>query len=124
MLITHLHFGGDCADAIVLYEKAFNTKAGDYDYRDNMIAHARMNIHGQMVWLNDAKEYIKNEFGIDGTAHLVLTFNTPEELLACYEHFITDKNAPVPFREAPYSKLSGSFLDKFGVLWAFMVMSE
>ena len=125
MLITHLHFNGDCADAIALYEKAFNTKAEDYDFRDNKIAHAEIKIHGQIIWLNDAKEFIKSGYGIDGSAHLVLTFDTPEELLACYEYFKTDENdAPVPFHEAPYSKLSGSFMDKFGILWAFMVVSE
>ena len=80
-----------------------------------------MKIHGQMVWLNDAKEYMKNSNGIDGTAHLVLTFNTPEELLACYENFKPDDNAPAPFHQAPYSKLVGNFMDRFGVLWGFMV---
>ena len=123
MLIPHLHFDGDCADAIALYEKAFNTKAYDYDYKDNKIAHARMNIQGQTVWLNDAKEHMKNGFGIDCSTHFVLTFNTPEELLACYEYFRTDENTPAPFHEASYSKLVGNFLDKFGVLWGFMVDS-
>ena len=124
MLIPHLHFGGDCADAINLYEKAFNTKAEDYDYKDSKIAHARMKIHGQTVWLNDAKEHIKNGFGIDGAAHLILTFNTREELLACYEHFKADKNAPVPFHETSYSESAGNFIDKFGVLWGFIVVDK
>ena len=124
MLIPHLHFNGDCADAIALYEKAFSTKARDYDYIDNKIAHAGMNIHGQPVWLNDAKVHIKNGFGIDCSAHLVVTFDTPEELLACYEYLTTDENSPVPFRETPYSKLAGNFLDKYGVLWGFMVDSR
>ena len=121
MLITHLHFGGDCADAIALYEKAFDTKAYDYDYGSNGIAHARMKIHGQMIWLNDVKEHMKSGFGIDCSTHFVLTFNTPEELLACYENFKMDDNAPAPFHETPYSKLVGNFMDKFGVLWGFMV---
>jgi PhnB protein len=124
MLIPHLHFNGDCVDAIALYERAFSTKAYNYDYRDNKIAHARMNIHGQTIWLNDAKEHIKSGFGSDCSTHLVLTFNTPEELLNCYENFKTDENAPVPFHETPYSKLVGNFMDKFGVLWGFMVVVE
>jgi len=121
MLVPHLHFDGDCADAIALYEKAFNTKAHGYDYNGNKIAHAVMIIHGQSIWLNDAKEHIKNGFGINCSAHLVVTFDTPEELLTCYENFKTDENAPVPFYKTPYSKLAGNFLDKFGVLWGFMV---
>lgn len=125
MLVPHLHFNGNCAEAIALYEKAFSTKAGDYDYgRDHKIAHANMIIHGQMIWLNDAKEYIKNEYGINCAAHFVLTFNTSDELLACYENFKTDDTTPLPFYETPYSKLSGNFLDKFGVLWGFMVEAK
>lgn len=120
MLIPHLHFGGDCADAIALYEKAFKTKAEDYDYRDDKIAHAEMNIHGQRVWLNDA--FGNKDKSLDcGAVHLILTFNTAEELLSCYENLKADDNAPAPFKETPYSKLVGNFLDKFGVLWGFMV---
>ena len=121
MLIIHLHFDGDCAAAIALYEKAFNTKAYGYDFRENRIAHARMDIHGQVIWLNDAKEHIQNGYGIDGNAHLVLTFDTPEELLACYEILKAEDNASTPFQETPYSKLSGNFVDKYGVLWGFLL---
>lgn len=32
MLIPHLHFCGDCKEAIDLYEKAFNTKIESIDY--------------------------------------------------------------------------------------------
>jgi len=122
MLITHLHFNGDCADAIALYEKAFNTKAFDYDYGNNGIAHARMIIHGQTVWLNDAKDHMRNEFGIDGAAHLVVTFDTPEELLACHEIMAAGENVPCPFAETPYSKMAGNFKDKYGVLWGFIIV--
>jgi len=61
MLIPALHFCGNCAEAIVLYEKAFNTKAetiitnGEYspeEYAgDREIAHSEMNIHGMKVFL-------------------------------------------------------------------------
>ena len=121
MLIPHLHFGGDCADAIALYEMVFNTKAEDYDYRDNKIAHAEMNIHGQRVWLNDA--FGNKDKSLDcGAVHLILTFNTAEELLICYENLKADADTSAPFHETPYSKLVGNFLDKFGVLWGFMVV--
>ena len=79
MLIPILHFAGNCSDAIALYEKAFNTKAENYDYGDdNKIRHAEMIIHGQKVYLNDAKSFIKNAFNIDFATHLALTFKTPK----------------------------------------------
>ena len=123
MLVPVLHYKGNCADAIALYEKAFNTKAAAYDYGDdNKIRHAEMIIHGQKVFLNDGKDFIKDRYGIDCVAHLSLTFNTPEELLSCYESLNTGSNMPAPFMETPYSKLVGNFVDKFGILWGFMVV--
>jgi len=119
MLIPHLHFGGDCADAVALYEKVFNAKAGDYDKNGGMIAHCEMEIHGQTVWLNDAYGN-KNKSPGCGAVHLILTFGSPEELLACYES-LKDDDTPAPFIETPYSKLCGNFTDKFGVFWGFMV---
>jgi PhnB protein len=121
MLIPHLHFGGNCVEAIALYEKAFNTKAEDYDYRDDKIAHAEMNIHGQKVWLNDAFGN-KDKSPDCGAVHLILTFNIAKELLVCYEQLKEHGNIPAPFKETPYSKLVGNFMDKFGVLWGFMVV--
>jgi len=122
MLIPHLHFDGNCADAIALYEKVFHTKAKNFDYRDGQISHAEMRIHGQTIFLNDGKAFFSGAFGIDCAAHLVLTFNKPEELLACYEVLKADGGAPAPFHEAPYSKLTGNFVDAFGVLWGFIVL--
>jgi len=122
MLAPHLHFDGDCADAIALYEKAFRTKAKDFDYRDGQIAHAEMRIDGQTIFLNDGKAFFSEAFGVNCAAHLVLTFRTAEKLLACYEILKADGNAPAPFHEAPHSKLVGNFMDKFGVLWGFMVI--
>jgi len=125
MLIPILHFGNDCADAIAMYEKTFNTKASGYDYSDNnKILHAEMFIHGQKIFLNDGKDFINSIFGIDCVAHLALTFSTQEELLACYGNLKQDDNAPIPFVETSYSKLVGNFIDKFGVLWGFMVVGE
>jgi len=121
MLIPHLHFGGDCAAAIAVYEKAFDTTAFDYDYRNGSIAHAEMVIHGQTVWLNDAFGN-KDKMPDCDAVHLCLTFETPEALLACYEKLKPAGNATAPFTEEPYSRLVGNFLDRFGVLWGFMVV--
>ena len=123
MLIPCLHFEGNCADAIALYEKVFNAKTDSYDYGDdNKIRHAEMIIHGQKVFMNDAKDFLRDAFDIDFAAHLVLTFSTPEELLACYENLKVDGNQPAPFVETSYSKLVGNFIDKVGILWGLMVV--
>ncbi|HBL84661.1 MAG: hypothetical protein A2Y17_11035 [Clostridiales bacterium GWF2_38_85] len=124
MLIPHLHFNGNCMEAIDLYEKSFNTKVDaesiDYMSDGKKIAHAVMNIHGTEVYLNDALKFLNDTFGISCGVHLTITFNTVDELLTCYENLKTDET-PIPFYETPYSKLVGNFVDKFGVLWGFMV---
>ena len=122
MLISVLHFNGNCADAIALYEKAFNTKAEGYDYGEgNMIRHAEMIIHEQKIYLNDGKNFIKNTYNVDCAAHLCVTFNTSEDLLACYDVLRSDDIHSSPFTETSYSKKVGNFVDRFGVLWGFMV---
>jgi len=127
MLIPHLHFCGDCKEAIGLYEKAFNTNVEtetiDYMSDGKKIAHAAMNIHVQRVFLNDNFGNKDKSFDC-GAVHLILTFNTVDELLACYEILKADGMTSAPFNETPYSKLVGNFLDKFGVLWGFMVTAR
>ena len=127
MISPCLHFNGECRKVIELYEKAFKTKVieDSIDYMDDgrKIAHAAMCIHGTQISLNDALEFLSNTFeNINGMAHLAVTFNTTDELLACYEVLKTDNDVN-PFVETPYSELVGNFPDKFGVLWGFMVIS-
>lgn len=130
MLIPHLHFNGNCADAIELYEKAFNTKVieDSIDYmEDGKIAHAAINIHGTKVFLNDALTFINNTFGNKeksiyfGSIHLIVVFKTIEEMINCYNILKTNDKDINTFYETPYSKLCGNFIDKFGILWGFIV---
>lgn len=128
MLIPHLHFCGDCEEAIAIYEKAFHAKVESVvlnrDYSpnncqdDNRIAHAVMYIHGQKIFLND--RFGNKEKSIDCAVHLIVMFPNVEELLACYEFFKDGSTVIDPFVELPYSKLAGNFIDKFGVQWGFM----
>ena len=128
MLIPHLHFCGNCEEAIAIYEKAFNTKAESIVYNrdyapneysdDNRIAHAVMNIHGQKVFLND--RFGNKDKSLNCAVHLIVMFTSVEELLACYEFFKEESTIIDPFTKLPYSELAGNFVDKFGVQWGFM----
>ncbi|MDE6592990.1 MAG: VOC family protein [Oscillospiraceae bacterium] len=128
MLIPHLHFCGNCEEAIAVYEKAFNTKAESIVYNrdyapneypdDNRIAHAFMNIHGQKVFLND--RFGNKDKSLNCAVHLIVMFASVEELLACYEFFKEESTIIDPFTKLPYSELAGNFVDKFGVQWGFM----
>ncbi len=91
MLIPHLHFGGNCAEAIILYEKVFRTKtdtiiynrdyASDSEECENKIAHAVMNIHGQKVFQND--RFGKTDRSTNVALHLIVEFNSVMALLDC-----------------------------------------
>ena len=128
MLIPHLHFCGNCEEAIAIYEKAFNTKAESIVYNrdyapneypnDNRIAHAVMNIHGQKVFLND--RFGNKDKSLNCAVHLIVMFTSVEELLACYEFFKEESTIIDPFTKLAYSELAGNFVDKFGVQWGFM----
>ena len=132
MLIPHLHFCGDCEEAIVLYEKAFGTKIESVIYSrdfssgeskdDNKIAHAVMCIHGQKIFLND--RFGNKEKSSDVAVHLIIMFKSTEELLACYEIMKPDSITIDPMAELPYSKLAVQFIDKYGVQWGFMVEED
>lgn len=128
MLIPHLHFCGNCEEAIAVYEKAFHTKAESIIYNreyvpdeypdDNRIAHAVMNIHGQKIFLNDRFGNIDKSLNV--AVHLIVMFTSVEELLTCYEFFKEESTIIDPFVKLPYSELAGNFVDKFGVQWGFM----
>lgn len=131
MLIPHLHFCGDCEEAIAVYEKAFQTKAESIVYNreyapddcqsDSRIAHAVMYIHGQKIFLND--RFGNKDKSINCAVHLIVMFPSVDELLACCEFFKEGSTVIDPFTELPYSKLAGNFIDKFGVQWGFMAAS-
>ena len=122
MLIPHLHFYGDCKQAISLYEEAFHTAADHLDCAGGgQVIHASLNIHGQTVFLNDNEDMFGvKDISLNFPVHIILTFQTQEELLACYE-ILKDSHASHPFVKTPYSELVGNFKDKFGILWGFMV---
>ena len=129
MLIPHLHFSGNCKEAISLYEKAFNVKAdsvifnSDYapdEYKDDdRIAHAEMHIHGQKVFLND--RFGKKDTSTDIAIHLIVMFKSKAELLSCYDIMKEGSVTIDPLETLPYSPLAVQFIDRFGVQWGFMV---
>lgn len=92
--------------------------APDERQGDNNIAHAVMHIHGQKIFLND--RFGNKEKSLNCAVHLIAMFSDVDELLACYEYFKEGSTVIDPFTELPYSKLSGNFMDEFGVQWGFM----
>jgi len=127
MLIPHLHFNGNCKEAIALYEKAFCTKVEeivlnrDYspDCNDDKIAHAYMYIHGQQVFLND--RFGKKDTTTDIATNLIVTFKNESDFLSCYNVMKENSITIDPLQALPYSPLVVQFIDEFGVQWGLMI---
>ena len=122
MLIPHLHFCGNCAEAIALYEKAFDTKTDVFFLNgngDGSVGHAEMQIHGIRVMLND--RFGNKDNSTDCAVALIITFGSTAELLACYEILSPGGIIIDPPEKLPYTELGLLFIDRFGVQWGFMV---
>jgi PhnB protein len=129
MLIPHLHFNGNCKEAISFYEKAFNVNVDKIVYysdyapekyiNDNRIAHAVMYIHGQKIFLND--RFGKKDTSTDIAIHIIVMFKSKADFLSCYEIMKEGSITVDPLETLPYSLLNVQFIDKFGVQWGFMV---
>ena len=122
MLIPHLHFCGNCAEAIALYEKAFDTKIDVLFLNgngDGTVGHAEMQIHGTRVMLND--RFGNKEKTADCAVALILTFKNTTALLECYETLNSGDIVIDPPEKLSYTELGLQFIDRFGVQWGFMV---
>ena len=125
MIVPHLHFTGNCEEAISSYEKAFQTKAHtivsnrQHGSDEDGIAHAEMLIHGQIVMLND--RFGKKDATTNIAVNLVVLFPSAKELSDCYELLQENCTIVDTMQKLPYSELFVQFIDKFGVQWCFMV---
>ena len=122
MLIPHLHFCGNCAEAIALYEKAFDTKTDVFFLNgngDGSVGHAEMRIHGIRVMLND--RFGNKDKSTDCAVALIVAFENTEKLLACYESLSHGGIVIDPPEKLSYTELGLQFIDRFSVQWGFMV---
>lgn len=122
MLIPHLHFCGNCAEAIALYEQAFCTKTDVLFLNgngDGRVGHAEMRIHGVRVMLND--RFGNKDLAPDCAVALIVTFDNSEKLLACYEMLRPGGIVIDQPEKLSYTELGLQFMDRFGVQWGFMV---
>ncbi len=129
MLIPHLHFRGNCLEAIDFYKRVFSTKVEEIIFSNNegtnrlskKVSHAVMRIHGQKVFLND--RFGKDSNSIGSSIHLIIMFESEDELMKCYRKMRGNSIIIDPLQPLSYSSLFVQFIDKFGIQWGFMVES-
>ena len=113
----YLSFNDNCAEAIALYEKAFNVKAivEISDEGKNLVDHAEFKIGNDTIMLYDAQREIKT-----GDNIMITIRFTEDELAEAQKAFNTLKaegNVIMELGETSWSKCFGLLVDKFGVQW-------
>ena len=129
----YLHFNGNCADAIALYEKAFNTKVthimkyGDapaeegYELpsgTENFIGHATLPVGETEIMLCDAPDE-EHRFGTGVSLHVSL--DNVESLKAAFDMLIDGGKVIMDIQSTFWSENFAILTDKFGVHWMLSV---
>lgn len=128
-----LNFGGQCREAIHLYEKAFGghitclityQDANDPAYmplltkeQKDWIYHAELVLDGQRIIMSDHADI---EFQTCYSNFLTLMFDTANEVRHAYALMEEGSTTIYPIGATPYSACRVVFVDKFGIRWGIM----
>ncbi len=132
-----INFGGDCAEALEFYTKAFNEDIHDkmtygeapqdsgYEIAEedkHRVMYAGMNILGTEVMFMDMPS--EEKFVRGGGMCPTLTFDSSEELIRVFDALKEGGTAMEEPAPTFYAKLYASVMDKFGVWWFLMKNAE
>lgn len=122
MLVTHIHCNGLCREAIELYKKAFQADVKTIIYRPgrgNLVDHAEITIHDQLLMLND---YAENDHVSKSAGYqLAVRFDNETDLLAAYSVLNEGSTTVFPMQATDYSACVVRLIDRYDVRWALWV---
>ena len=132
-IVPTLNFGGQCREAIHMYEKAFNGKinclitygeANDPAYMPllkedqlDYIYHSELVFGGYRIIMSD---HVDIEFQTCYSNFLTIMYDTKEEVQRAYEVMKEDSKTIYPLEATPYSSCRVVFVDRFGIRWGIM----
>ena len=132
-MVPTLNFGGNCREAIYMYEKAFNGKisclityreADDPEYnlllkenQKDYIYHSELVLENQRIIMSD---HMDIEFQTCYSNFLTIMFDTKEEVQQAYDIMKEGSKTIYPMDATPYSSCRVVFVDKFGIRWGIM----
>ncbi|MDE5563322.1 MAG: VOC family protein [Clostridiales bacterium] len=132
-ITPNFNFGGQCEQAIRLYEKAFNAKVEclirysdanweDYDKKltdeqKNYIYHAEIYIENQRIMMSDN---IDIEFQPSKALSLTVTMETKQDVIKAFNVLKEGSEIIYPIHSTTYSSCFCSLVDKFGFRWVIM----
>ena len=128
-----LNFGGNCREAIQMYEKAFEGKitclltyreANDPAYmpllseeQKDYIYHAELVLGNQRIIMSDQVDI---EFTVCYSNFLTIMYDTKEEVQRAYEIMKEGSKTIYEMEATPYSSCRVVFVDRFGIRWGIM----
>jgi len=130
----YVSFGGNCAEAIAFYEKAFNVKAEITRYKDappdngyqtpegteNLVMHAQFEVGCEVIMLCDMPpEY---PFKAGGNIAIMAEFDDVGSAKAAFDALKVDGEVDMELQETFWSKCFGALTDKFGINWNISIV--
>lgn len=132
-IVPTLNFGGNCREAIQMYEKAFDGRitclltyreADDPAYNPllreeqrDYIYHGELQIGDKRIIMSD---HVDMEFTTCYTNFLTIMFDTKEEVENAYEIMKEGSKTIYKMEATQYSACRVVFVDKFGIRWGLM----
>jgi len=131
----YVSFGGNCAEAIAFYEKAFNVKAEVVRYKDappdsgyqlaegseNLVMHAQFQLDNEMIMLCDMPPEHPIKAG-DNIA-IMVEFENILTAKTVFDALKVDGIVSMELQETFWSKCFGSLIDKFGIIWNISIVA-
>ena len=132
-LVLTLNFGGNCREAVHMYEKAFHGKitclitygeADDPAYnpllkdgQKDYIYHSELALGNQRIIMSD---HVDIPFQTCYSNFLTVMCDTKEEVQQAYEVMREGSQTIYQMEATPYSSCRVVFVDKFGIRWGIM----
>lgn len=132
-IVPTLNFGGNCREAIQLYEKAFGGKisclitygqADDPAYtpllqegQKEYIYHSELVLGGRRIIMSD---HVDLAFQTCYSNFLTVMFDTKEQVQQAYAVLKEGSQTIYEMEATPYSSCRVVFVDRFGIRWGIM----
>jgi len=132
----YLSFNGNCEEAVLFYEKAFNVKAEIVRYNDapkendyqvqpgteNLVMHAQFELYSETIMFADMPPDYPVTNG--NNIAIMAEFDTAEIAKSAFDALKVGGNVTMELQETFWSKCFGSLIDKFGIIWNISVVGS
>lgn len=125
----YVSFNGNCGEAVMFYEKVFNTKAQIMRYKDappdsgyavsadvgDLVMHSQIELGGESLMFCDAPPEYPVTTGDNIT--IMVAFDDSDSAKAAFAALSDGGVVSMELQETFWSKCFGSLTDKFGISW-------